>query len=202
MTTQPRQKLERAVALSALRQRNEGNFKKLGLINPVFAIKFAYVPKHREDMVISMFPSEMDVNDDIYLELTDGNNHPIHENAVLYKLRHNPFYKQGEYELIPPDLTRNKKSETYLIPVSELEIVEGRPNYGELQLEVVKKPNVKDTGMFSTAKLSDFSFDKETTVDKTDEHYSNMTIRDLAAILLKAPVSNKKWLNDIILINK
>lgn len=195
MTTQPKQKLERAVALSALRQRNDNNFKNLGLMTPTFTIKFAYVPKHREDMVISMFPSEMETGDDTYIELTDGNNHPIHDNAVLYKLRNNPFYKQGEYEIIPPDPSRNKNSETYLVPVSELEIVAGTPTTGALPFSVTKKPSVTIGQLLNTASMDmPSSFEKE----NEDAHYSEMTVRDLAAIFLKAPVSNKKWLNNII----
>jgi hypothetical protein len=31
-----------------------------------------------------------------------------------------------------------------------------------------------------------------------DAPLSQITMRDLAAIMLKKPVSNKKWLNDII----
>ena len=38
--------------------------------------------------------------------------------------------------------------------------------------------------------------------EKEDAHYSELTIRDLAAILLKSPVSNKKWLNNLITTNK
>ena len=195
MTTQTRQKLERAVALSALRQRNENNFKKLGLINPNFTIKFAYVPKHREDMVVSMFPSEMESGEDIYIELTDGDNYPIHDVPVLYKLRNNPFYKQGEYEIIAPDLSRNKKSETYLVPVSELEIMAGIPSLGTLPLSVTKKPEITINQILSTASMDKpFNFEKE----KEDAHYSEITVRDIAAIFLKTPVSNKKWLNNII----
>lgn len=192
MTTQ-RPKLERAVALSAIRQRNEQNFKNLGLMNPTFTIKFAYVPKHREDMVISMFPSEMETGDDVYIELTDGGNNPIHDTAVLYRLRNNPFYKQGEYEVIPPDPSRNKNTETYLVPVSELEIVAGTPTTGALPLSVTKKPPVSIGQLLNTAGM-DVSSEKE----KEDAHYSELTVRDLAAIFLKTPVSNKKWLNNII----
>lgn len=189
MTT-PRPKLERAVALTALRQRNEQNFKELGLMNPNFTIKFAYVPKHREDMVISMFPSEMESKEDIYIELTDGGNNPIHDQAVLYKLRSNPYYKQGEYEVIPPDPTRNKNSETYLVPVSELEIVAGNPTTGVLPLSVPKKPSLSIDKLLSTKDIGE--------KEKEDAHYSELTVRDLAALLLKAPVSNKKWLNSLI----
>lgn len=187
--TQVKTKIERSVALTALKQRNENNFRNLGLLNPNFTIKFAYIPKHREDMVVSMFPSEMECTDDIYLELTDGNNLPLHEDAVLYKFKHNPFYNQGEYEVIPPDPSRNKNSETYLIPVSELEIV--------TPLGIAKKVDAPSKKVFSTANLDNLdreAFSKE----KEDAHYSEMTIRDLAAILLKTPVSNKKWLNHLI----
>lgn len=191
MTTQQvRQKLDRGVALNALKQRNEQNFKKLGLMNPHFNIKFAYIPKHREDMVVSMFPSEMDYTDGIYLELTNGENYPMYEEPVLYKLRHNPFYKQGEYEIIPADPSRNKNAETYLVPISELELVAGNPKPGLLETLIVKK---------STA--AEIKLDKkpiETFSEGEDNHYSELTVRDLAAIFLKTPVSNKKWLNQVI----
>lgn len=194
ITTQSRTKMERGVLLNALRQRNEQNFKNLGLMNPYFTIKFAYIPKNKEDLVVSMFPSEMEAQDDIYLELTDGNHNPIFDQPVLYKMRKNPFYKQGEYEVIPPDASRNKKSETYLIPVSELEIVAGVPTPGVLPLSVVKKPQVfSPEPMMSTRNLT-----TAPQKEKEDAHYSEMTIRDLAAIMLKSPVSNKKWLNDLI----
>ena len=179
-------KLERSTALSNLKSRNEQNFKNLKVLSPNFTIKFAYVPKHRDDMVVSMFPSEMEVGEDIYMELTDGNNHPLHEEPVLYKLRHNPFYKQGEYEVIPADPLRNKHAETYLIPISELEIVSTKAT-----VKVEKKEPVKN--IISTSVLEE-GFQKE----KEDAHYSEMTIRDFAAIFLKQPVSNKKWLNNII----
>ena len=191
MTTQQvRQKLDRGVALNTLKQRNEQNFKKLGLMNPHFNIKFAYIPKHREDMVVSMFPSEMDYADGIYLELTNGENYPMYDEPVLYKLRHNPFYKQGEYEIIPADPSRNKNAETYLVPISELELVAGNPKPGFLETLIVKK-----------SPFSDIKLDKkpiETFSEGEDNHYSELTVRDLAAIFLKTPVSNKKWLNQVI----
>ena len=190
--TQVKTKMERSVALTALKQRNESNFRNLGLLSPNFTIKFAYIPKHREDMVVSMFPSEMESKEDIYMELTDGNNLPIHEVPVLYKLRPNPFYNQGEYEIIPADPSRNKNSETYLIPVSELEIVSTKQVVTEKKTEPSKK-------VFSTAMLDGLEKETSFSKEKEDAHYSEMTIRDLAAIMLKVPVSNKKWLN--ILIN-
>lgn len=197
MTTTTKQKLERSTALMALRQRNEQNFRNLGLLTPNFTIKFAYVPKHREDMVVSMFPSEMECGEDIYMELTDGNNYPMHENPVLYKLRHNPYYKQGEYEVIPPDPSRNKNAETYLVPLSELEIIAGSNSSAVVEKKVA--PVAPKKPLVSTSILSDESpFQKE----KEDAHYSELTIRDLAAILLKSPVSNKKWLNNLITTNK
>jgi hypothetical protein len=35
----------------------------------------------------------------------------------------------------------------------------------------------------------------------TDAPLSQITIRDLAAIMLMKPVSNKKWLNDLVIKN-
>lgn len=198
MTTKTRQKLDRGVALNAVKQRNETNFKNLGLMNPHFNIKFAYVPKHREDMVVSMFPSEMECTDGVYMELTDGNNYPLFENAVLYKMRYNPYYKQGEYEIIPADITRNKNAETYLVPVSELELVAGEPTPGVIPTIPKAKPTLstKNVDLFSSKAI------KETPIDsgfeKEDNHYSELTVRDIAAIFLKTPVSNKKWLNQLI----
>jgi hypothetical protein len=32
----------------------------------------------------------------------------------------------------------------------------------------------------------------------SDAPFDQLTIRDLAALLLKKPVSNKKWLNDLV----
>lgn len=196
MTT-TKNKLERSTAVMALKQRNEQNFRNLGLLTPNFTIKFAYVPKHREDMVVSMFPSEMEGGEDIYMELTDGNNYPLHEQPVLYKLRHNPYYKQGEYEVIPPDPSRNKNAETYLVPISELEVVSGKAATTQVEKPIAATPAKKP--MISTSIISeDSGFQKE----KEDAHYSELTIRDLAAILLKSPVSNKKWLNNLINTNK
>lgn len=34
--------------------------------------------------------------------------------------------------------------------------------------------------------------------NKSDEHYSKLTIRDLAAILWQSPVSDKEWLNTLV----
>ncbi len=192
MSTQLRTKLDRGVALSALKQRNEQNFKNLGLIDPAFNIKFAYVPKHREDMVVSMFPSEMNHVDGIYMELTNGENYPLFDQPVLYKLRHNPYYKDGEYELIPADPSRNKNSETYLVPVSELELVAGQPTPGIVQMTVTKKPKISIDTILNKKQVT------ESFKEQEDAHYSEMTLRDLAAIFLKKPVSNKQWLNNLI----
>lgn len=196
MSTQVRTKLDRGVALNALKQRNEQHFKNLGLVDPAFNIKFAYVPKHREDMVVSMFPSEMNHVDGIYMELTNGENYPLFEQPVLYKLRYNPYYKDGEYEVIPADPTRNKNSETYLIPVSELELVAGQPTPGVIQMTVPKKPVVSIDTILNK-KVTE-TFTEKKFKEGEDAHYSEMTIRDLAAIFLKKPVSNKQWLNNLI----
>ena len=89
------------------------------------------------------------------------------------KWNYNPFYKE-EYETTVP----NEKGDVrYLIPVSELVKI-------EMGIE-----NVETTALEDFADLMD---------PDLDAPLSSMTVRDIAAILLKKPVSNKKWLNDLI----
>jgi hypothetical protein len=70
----------------------------------------------------------------------------------------------------------------YLIPVSELM---------KVSAPVEKK--------VATSKQLDLNtFFSEIIDPDQDVPLDQMTVRDLAAILLKKPVSNKKWLNDLI----
>jgi hypothetical protein len=71
----------------------------------------------------------------------------------------------------------------YLIPVSELIKVTAEPKKTEPTKTEVE-------GLFP-------DFDGIMDAD-LDAPLSSLTVRDLAAILLQKPVSNKKWLNDLI----
>lgn len=64
--------------------------------------------------------------------------------------------------------------ERYLVPIDELEVVGQKENVSEV---------------FPNFELMD---------PDTDAPLERMTIRDVAALLLRKKVSNKKWLNDLI----
>jgi hypothetical protein len=68
----------------------------------------------------------------------------------------------------------------YLIPVSEL-----------VKVTAPSKFN-------AAASLKVTEFDDFSNLLQDDAPMSEMTIKDLAAILLKKPISNKKWLNDLV----
>jgi hypothetical protein len=89
----------------------------------------------------------------------------------LYKWVFNPHWRT-EYDVIE---ATESIQERYMIPVSELRVVQ-QP-VAQTQKEI-KLPTL-DLG-------------------PTDEPFNMLTIRDLAAIMLKKPVSNKQWLNEII----
>jgi len=178
--TAPR-KMDRQEAISSLKRKHEDYFRSQGISNPYFTLKYPYVPKNRDNgvMVVGMFPSEIKKGDDVYIELTDLNNIPVHATPVLYKLRYNPWH-QEEFEMIS-DPSKGSSSERYLVPVSELELVSGNPDTGFSKPDPLPKPS---------------TFIKE--IECEDCHQSELTARDWACIHLATPQSNKKWLNKLI----
>jgi hypothetical protein len=102
----------------------------------------------------------------------------------LYKWKHNPFYDE-EYETTDPNAQGHVR---YLIPVSELIKIKAEP----------KKTETKKTEI-DTEEVNGLFPDFDDIMDSDlDAPLSSLTVRDLAAILLQKPVSNKKWLNDLI----
>lgn len=152
---------------------HEFKFDILKVKDPLFIPKCVYKPYSGAELHIAFFPSEIGREVDIYTEFTSISLEPEDPTRTLYKWNYNPFYKE-EYETTVP----NEKGDVrYLIPVSELVKI-------EMGIE-----NVETTALEDFADLMD---------PDLDAPLSSMTVRDIAAILLKKPVSNKKWLNDLI----
>ena len=95
---------------------------------------------------------------------------PEDPKRTLYKWVFNPHWRT-EYDII--DATESIQ-ERFMIPVSELRVV-----------QTITQPQKE-------IKLPDLD------LGPMDEPFNMLTIRDLAAIMLKKPVSNKQWLNEII----
>lgn len=131
-----------------------------------------YCPKmayfDQGERVVSFFPSEIERGEDIYTEFVSRDYDSEDETRTLYKWKYNPHYK-SEYRVTEPHSANH--TIRYIIPVEELIVVE---NTGD-------------------------SFDEFDMPDPdTDLPISQLTIRDLAAIMTGKPVSMKPWLNEIV----
>jgi len=151
---------------------HQWKFDLIGEENPLFIPKCAYPPKGMSELHIGFFQSEIKKGKDIYTEFTSIDLDPEDPTRTLYKWRFNPHYEE-EYERTEPAANGHFR---YLVPVSELIKVEIEPE--------------EPAGVFP-------DFDEIMDPDM-DAPLNQITVRDLAAIMLKKPVSQKKWLNDLI----
>jgi hypothetical protein len=111
---------------------------------------------------------------DIYTEFTSIDLDPEDPKRVLYKWRFNPHYEE-EYAKTEPAANGHYR---YLVPVSEL-----------MKIEFEQETPTQNS-LFP-------NFDAIIDPDQ-DAPLNNITLRDLAAIILQKPVSQKQWLNEII----
>jgi hypothetical protein len=179
-TEKPEDKKER---MKLLRKLHEPTFEKLGIPDALFIPKLAYKPAGKNELYLAFFASELAKGQDIYTEFADAEYEPQDPERRLYKWRYNPNYKE-EYEVLD-----GKGIVRYLIPTAELILVKANPPEtlveehatGQLQLfagSENKAPSMQET--------------------KGDLPLKEATVRDLAAILWKQPVSNKQWINEMI----
>ncbi len=154
---------------------HDWKFKIIQEENPLFIPKCAYFPKGKTEMCLGFFQSELRKGKDIYTEFTSIDLEPEDPSRTLYKWRYNPHFEE-EYDKTEPSANSNV-SIRYLIPVSEL-----------IKIEIQQEESAPNA-------FPDFD---EIIDPDSDAPLSQITVRDLAAIMLKKPVSNKKWLNDLI----
>lgn len=180
--------LERKNKIKLLFEYHKSTFDKLKIDNPYFVPKVAYMDHKLKEKVVSFFPSEMKKGTDIYVEFTTRDLQVEDPERILYKWTYNPWYAD-EYQMSEPhNATADRR---YLVPVSELiAYKKATPN-----------TTVEESNPFSTKRLSTKvkeELDFELPNPDLDLPFDQLTIRDLAAILLKKPVSMKPWLNEII----
>jgi hypothetical protein len=164
----------RKLNLDRLRVFHQDTFNKLNLKNPILIGKMAFKPKGLDNKHCAFFYSELKNTGDIYLEFTNRFCEPETENRALYVLKHNPHYNE-EY-------AKSEKG-MFLVPIDELVLVK------KYTLSEVNNMNP-----IVTQAAMDFVLPELT----DDPAIGEMTIRDFAAIMLKAPISNKSWINDLI----
>ena len=131
-----------------------------------------YCPKmaymDRGERVVSFFPSEIERGEDIFTEFVSRDYDSEDETRTLYRWKYNPHYA-SEYRVTEPHSANH--TIRYIIPVAELFAVEN-----------------------SNDSIDDF----EMPDPDSDLPISQLTIRDLAAIMTGKPVSMKPWLNEIV----
>lgn len=197
-------------------------FKKLKMASPTFTLKMAFYEKGRSGRNIQLYESELKKGEDLYMEFIDvirddagaeKDYTPMLEDRPLFKFKANPFYTE-EYEL-----RERPGYSVYIISASELMMVQ--PDGNEISYSLYEKrkeeakkaenslPKLQKTlSIFpdfeeeftKKEKLgSDFDIDKDILENiATTATLANISLRDFAAIMLVKPVSDKKWLNDLI----
>lgn len=168
--------------ITALYAKHKPLLDALGVVNPKFIPKMAYVPHGGSELVIALFPSEISGGEDIYTEFVSSDYDPEQEDRTLWKWEYNEFYDE-EYERTAPHPVSGHCR--YLIPAAELIKV------AEAHGKVEKKEEV------ATKEESTINFN-EWPVTDGDDPIGTMTIRDKCAIDWKKPVSSKAWLNELI----
>lgn len=166
--------------IEELKSLHKQTFEKLGIDNPLFIPRICYIPMGEKEQVVSFFEQDFIKDKDIYTHFVSKAYESEDPQNRLWKWTWNPYYETEYKKSSPHPETGNVR---YIIPVDELELVDE---------EYIKR--VTGEGV----KSSDFDIDNEIPNPDQDLPLDQMTIRDLAAILLKKPVSHKKWLNEIV----
>ena len=159
-----------------LKALHKPTFDKLGIDNPLFIPRICYIPMGEKEQVVSFFEQDFVKGKDIYTHFVSKSYESEDPKNRLWKWKWNPYYETEYKKSDPHPETGNVR---YIIPVEELELID--TSY----VERVTGPEI-------------FDIDDEIPNPDQDLPIDQMSIRDLAAILLKKPVSKKQWLNDII----
>lgn len=184
-------------------------FSELKIDSPTFGAKLCYMGKEfstdgTREACVRFFPSELNSGNDYFTELFDWDQYYFTPNhRTLYKLPSNPHWKSepDKYVEIPSD---KLPTSTFAVRLSDLEVVNksdvkslipvmnnGKPIQGTINASLF------DSLTEQVDPFNEESFDEAFT-EKEDNHYTSMTVRDLYCMIQNVPMSNKKWLNQLI----
>lgn len=178
--------------------------------NPLFYAKLCYQGSEFESIdgkkseCVRFYPSELSKNQDIFVELFDWYDNPYEEGyRNLYRIKNKPDWKsipnfstevtlKSDGTLLP--------SPTYAVRISELELISrNKIETAYPEMTKISMPESPQQMLNLDFPKIDFdSVDEEPFTEKEDNHYAQMTIRDIYCIVNKVPLSNKKWLNTLI----
>lgn len=176
---------------------------------PPFLAKLCYLGKEfstdgSRTECIRFYPSELSQGD-VYVELFNWDqNHYEEGHRVLYKLPFDPDWrsKTNIYKEVTTNSQGGKMpNPSYAIMTSQLELV-NRTSKKFLEPQIIKAHvnHIIDEALNNEPEEDGFNEESynDMYMEKEDAHYTSMTIRDIYCMLQNVPLSNKKWLNQLI----
>jgi hypothetical protein len=197
-------------------------FRAMGHADPFFIIKTAFFQKGKFGRQVQFFESEIGKGEDVYIEFYDNvtddkgtiiNVVPFFDDRQLFKYKYNPFYAE-EYETKTGTNVKGDPYILYTVPVSEMIAV--LKDGTEITYALYEKRKAEAGTKVKEAEVElprlqkslfpdfeeDFASKKDVEISLSDNDddipLSEITIKDLAAIMLMKPVSKKEWLNDLV----
>lgn len=172
-------------------------FENMGLSKPMFYAKLGYngaefgTPKVE---CVRFWPSELDSGQDCYVELFDWNqNYYGKTERVLYRLKADANWeKSGKFAKVE---SSSLSTPTYAIRISDLEVVNTTPSKNATA-EVYSVGTMSEKSYTITSAEIPF---EDAYHAETDAHMGNMTLKDHYCITHNVPMSDKPWLNQLIL---
>jgi hypothetical protein len=200
-------------------------FRALQTNDPFFVIKTAFFQKGKFGRQVQFFESELSREQDIYIEFYENVKDsagseidivPMHQDRPLFRYKYNRYYSE-EYEQKENVNSKGETYHTYTVPVSELVAVlkdgseityalyekrktEEQTKKVESELPRLQKtlslfPDFEDEYLKPDLSIGEVGISN---VEIADAPLSEITIRDLAAIMLIKPISARPWLNELI----
>lgn len=172
---------ERRRRVAELRKYHQEYFNSIGKPDVTFRTKMRY----GKPPISKFYEAEINETVPIYIEWASRNIVP-EDDRRLYRYDPNPNYRL-DYEItVDPD-----GKEWFTIPMDRFVLVKEGEHDPKPVVETVKEETKPQVNL-------ELDFDFELINPDEDCPMENITLRDWAALLLKAPVSRKEWLNKII----
>lgn len=159
---------------------------------PYFTAKLSY--KQGTQDVVRLFPSELSKGNPVYLEMVNFSFEFLGDQRVLYRLPYRKNWKDL-YTMKGAD-----KTATYEVPASMMEIVNVTPVSSATPF-IAHAMEITSSKVTPSGEMDLFDEDSFTKLHLSEEdaHQSAETIRDHYCITNQVPMSNKPWLNNLII---
>lgn len=175
--------LDRVSLTAKLREKHQPVFDALGESDAKFCPKMFHYVSGLEGLHLGFFESELKHGKDVYTEKIDRNWESEDPDRILYRYRANEFFRDELAQSEPNE----KGTIRYFVPADELEVV-----------EMPSKPVVKRGRPPKKAPIDSVVKTVEKVMNDDDIPLSELTARDLIAIMTGKPVSNKPLINQLL----